>query len=114
MLKNTTQGTIVTAELREARTFTQKTVGLLKSENPAALFFRTQFGIHTFGMKFPIDIVICDSALRVHKIKKGLKPNRFFFWNPLWSYVFELPEGSIEKSSTTTGDILEMNLAPLS
>lgn len=107
IVNHTTQK-IVSEHTREARTLAEKTVGLLNSKNPAALFFRTRWGIHTFGMKFQIDVLVCDTEFRVCKIKQGLKPNRFFFWNPLWPNVFELPPGSIEKSNTTSDDILEI------
>lgn len=55
-------------------------------------------GVHTFGMKFSIDVVVLDKDGIVRAIKKNMPPGRFFFWNPRWKRVLELPAGSgVEK-----------------
>ncbi len=89
-----------------ARTMLQNTEGLLNATAPRAMLLRTRWGIHTFEMRFPIDVVITDATSIVRKIRRGLPPNRFFFWNPKYRRVLELPEGAIEKSGTEVGDML--------
>lgn len=74
--------------------------GLLGSQPQATLFY-TRFGIHTFGMNYPIDVVILDNKAIVQKIKENLQPNRFFFWNPLYKTVLELPEDTVKKLGLT-------------
>ncbi len=32
--------------------------------------------VHTFGMRFAIDVVFCDAELRVLKVVRGLRPGR--------------------------------------
>ncbi len=63
-------------------------------------------GVHTFGMRFPIDVVITDGTHAVRKIKCKLQPNRFFFWNPNYGNVLELPGGTVRRSNTAVGDTL--------
>ena len=84
----------------------EKTRGLLSTHFPRAIFFKTRWGIHTIGMRFSIDVVVMDTKYRVRKIKCALVPNKFFFWNPRYYNVLELPEGTIKKSGTEIGDTL--------
>jgi len=51
-------------------------------------------GVHTFGMRFPIDVVVLDGRGIVRALKKNMPPKRFFFWSPLWKRILELPSGS--------------------
>ncbi len=55
------------------------------------MLFYTRWGIHTFGMKYPIDIIVLDNQQKIIQIKYDLKPNRIFFWNPKYSSIIELP-----------------------
>lgn len=80
---------------------------LNKAEN---VLLQTRFGIHTFGLRFPIDVLILDNNNRVVKIKKGLKPNRIFLWNIKYDKVIELPNGEVNKNKIETGTSLTLNL----
>src|SRR4029079_6280811 len=60
------------------------------------LYFETRWGIHTFFVKEPIDVLILDEEKTVQVIKKGLKPWRLCFWNPKYGKVVELPKGTIK------------------
>lgn len=107
-LINTTKKTCLADSLIEAKTFKQQILGLIVHAQPIALLIHTRFGIHTFGMKYTIDILILDHTNHVVHIKEKLTPNRIFFWNPLFSKIIELPQGSIQKSKTTIGDIVRV------
>lgn len=76
---------------KQAKSIKDYTFGLLLEENRNGLLIKTRFGIHTFFMKFPIDVYVLDKNLKVVKVKKNLKPNRMFFWNPKYNMVVELP-----------------------
>ena len=76
--------------------------GLIGSK-PQPILFKTRFGIHTIGVRYPIDIVILDNKNVVQKIKEGLRPNNFFFWNPSFDKVIELPNGTVKKMRLQTG-----------
>lgn len=103
---NTYKKIIITKDLEEAKTFLDKSLGLLRRSSPRSLLFKTRFGIHTFGLKFNIDVLVLDKRLKVVKLRKSLKPNQFFFWNPRFNLIIELPEGSINQSKTRLGDYL--------
>lgn len=85
-----------------------KTIGLICKKNPENIYFKTRFGIHTFGMNFPIDILILDSHNIVKKIKKSLKPTSIFFWNPQYNTVLELKEKTIENMNICLGDTIDL------
>lgn len=84
-------------------TFSQSVTGLI-FRKPQNVYFRTHFGIHTFFMKYPIDVILLDESGKVMKIKKNLKPNKIFLWNFKYSRVVEMPEGTILKMGIDSGD----------
>jgi uncharacterized membrane protein (UPF0127 family) len=84
----------------------QKSIGLIGTPKAFPLFFSTRFGIHTFGVRFPIDVLILTKNNEVVKIKKNLLPNRFFFWNPKYSKVVELPAGEIQRLKIKNGETI--------
>jgi uncharacterized membrane protein (UPF0127 family) len=94
--------------VREARSFVEKSFGLLFYKNPVPMLFRTRFGIHTFGMRFPIDVIVVKKNGIVASQKKNLLPNRIFVWNPRFSTVIELPQGYIEEHVIRTGSKVEI------
>lgn len=110
MLKNTSKNTIVSDNYSFYKNSINKTKGLLFTVKPKTIIFKTRFGIHTFFMKYNIDLLILDKKKQVVVLKKSIKPNRIVFWNPKFDLVIELPSGSINKSKTEKGDILNFNL----
>ena len=104
---NMTRRRVLADNVLMAETFDEKTKGLSGRKEPAALFFKTRWGIHTFGMKFPIDCLVMNDKLEAKAIKENIKPNRFFFWPPKYRNVLELPVGAVSKTGTKLGDVLE-------
>lgn len=90
---------MVTVEVKKARNLKEKIQGLIGKDTPFSLMIETHFGIHTFGVKFPIDVLVLNNKNKVVAIKKCLKPNRIFLWSPKYGKVIELPAGTIEKKS---------------
>lgn len=97
-----------TIRVTRLTTTLQKTIGLLGKKQPESVLFETRFGIHTFGMQFPIDVVILSDTYRVEKFHQGLMPNRIFVWNPRYRYVLELPSGKINALHIHLGDKLRL------
>ncbi len=110
VLKNVTKDTILTKDLKEAKSALDQIFGLLRRSNPRSLLFKTRFGIHTFGLQEPIDVVVLDDSFKIVKLRENLKPNRLFFWNPKYSLVIELPAETLKKSKTSIGCYLELKL----
>ncbi len=81
---------------------------MLTAKKAYPVLFRTRFGIHTFGMRFPIDVLVLDSKNVVVVLKKQLNPNRIFIWNPRFDTVIELPEGEIEKLKIQKGSAIKI------
>ncbi|OGH08351.1 MAG: hypothetical protein A2171_00220, partial [Candidatus Levybacteria bacterium RBG_13_35_9] len=66
-----------------AKNFKEKSLGLIFLKKPKALFLKTHFGLHTFFVNFPLDIIILDKNSKVVKLKGNLVPNKIFLWNPI-------------------------------
>lgn len=85
-----------------------QSLGLLKYKTPTAMLLKTHFGIHTFGMKYPIDVLILDKQNRVTSMKENMKPNSIFVWNIKHNTVLELPPGTLKKTNTKRSDQLKI------
>ena len=110
-LVNKSRNKALSFDLKQASSFSDQLLGLLKKSNPRSLMFKTRYGIHTFFMDKPIDVVVLDGNFKVVKLAESLQPNRLFFWNPRYNCILELPEGVIKKIKTQVGDTLEVELA---
>lgn len=80
--------------------------GLLTAHKPYPLLIPTRFGIHTFGMRYPIDAVVLDRTQRIVILKRHLLPNHIFLWNPKFPFVLELPDGMIKQRNLSSNDRL--------
>lgn len=94
---------IISKNAKLATSFIDKSLGLIINKDYDAIIFETRFGIHTFGMKKEIDIVVLDNKNRVVRIKDNLKPNRFFFWNLKFNTVTEFRK----KVRIKVGDLIQ-------
>lgn len=88
---------MIVIEAKKLTTLRSKLLGLIGRDRPESIFFRTRFGIHTFGVRFPIDVVILNTQNRIVALKECLQSNNIFFWNPLHNKVLELPMGTIKQ-----------------
>lgn len=65
--------------------------------------------IHTFFMRFNIDVIFIDRDGLISEIIKGLEPWRISPYVKEAEFVIELPEGTIDRTETSVGD--EISLA---
>jgi uncharacterized protein len=111
---NRTRGTTLASSVDLADTPKSRRMGLLRHESLAPgqglWIFPTQ-AIHTFGMRFPIDVAFLDRSLRIKRIYHQLAPFRLttFVWGA--KSVLELPSGCLANTSTAVGD--ELQITPL-
>lgn len=96
-------------KVKKLESLASRTRGLIGTHSPTPVYFKTRLGIHTFFMKFPLDIVITDNRFMVVKTKKSLQPNRIFIWYPKYSRVFELPVGTINKEMIIIGTSIKIS-----
>jgi uncharacterized membrane protein (UPF0127 family) len=64
--------------------------------------------VHTFFMRFPIDVLLLDKTLCVIGLYAPLRPGRFSACYSGTVCCIELPAGAIENSMTSAGDQLAL------
>jgi uncharacterized membrane protein (UPF0127 family) len=64
--------------------------------------------VHTFAMKFALDLIYLDRKHRVVKVRESVRPGRISGAFRAHS-VIELPTGSIAASQTHPGDLLQFD-----
>jgi uncharacterized protein len=99
---------MITLNVKPLYGILDRSKGLIFTKTPQSALIYTRFGIHTFGMNFALDILILDKHYKIVKLKKNIKPNRIFLWNPLYKTVIELPSGDIQKNNLKTGDTIKI------
>ena len=70
------------------------------------LWIRPCRSIHTFFMRFPIDVAYVSSEGTVVKTRAGLRPFRLSMGGRGAHSVLELPAGSLERAGLKVGDSL--------
>lgn len=65
-------------------------------------------GVHTFMMRFPIDVLYVGEGGRVVHVTQHLMPNRVGPFIRDARLVIELPSGTVARTQTTVGDQLEI------
>lgn len=114
---NLTKKTWLATKVRKADNFLTRLVGLLKRKTlgpEEALWLMPSKGIHTIGMKFPIDVIFLNRRNIVQSIIPEMAPYRISGVHFTSYSVLELPNGTIRKSRTEIGDQLEISLAETS
>jgi uncharacterized membrane protein (UPF0127 family) len=114
---NLTKQTWLATKVRKADNFLTRLIGLLKRTHlgpEEALWLMPSKGIHTIGMKFPIDVVFLTRDNEVVGVISGLAPYRVSAVHLRGYSVMELPAGTIKKSRTEIGDKFEISLAEVS
>lgn len=89
-----------------ADTSEKRRTGLLKHErlNPGeGLWIVPCESVHTFFMKFPIDLLYLDKQKKVRKVRHAVPAWRLSMCLSAHS-IIELPAGTLEKSGTQVGD----------
>lgn len=108
---NRTRGTTVGERVELADTSLTRLWGLLGRrglEAGGGLWITPSSGVHTMGMRFPIDVVGLDKHRRVIKVWHELAPYRVTSVSLKMHSVIELAAGGIRASDTELGDLLEV------
>ena len=107
MIVNITKKTIISKKYYRLKNL-EKISGLIGRKQKVVVF-KTRFGIHTFLLKSPIDVIVLDKYSKAVILKCSLKPNRIFLWNIKYDTVIELPENYIKNSKTELNDFLKVS-----
>lgn len=97
-----------------AKSFKSRLFGLLvykSMPSDTLMYFPYTHSIHTFFMKFPIDVIFVDSKFKVIKVLSNLIPGRIGFSLAIEvRHVLEGPCGWINQKNIKIGDTLYVDL----
>jgi uncharacterized membrane protein (UPF0127 family) len=108
-VRNATRGVELAASAGAAETSKERRTGLLRHERLApgeGLWIAPCEAVHTFGMKFPIDVVFLNRQRKVLKVRENVGPRKIAVCLRAHS-VLELPAGTVAATGTAPGDVLE-------
>ena len=114
LLENTRSGCVVADRLLTAFDSASRRKGLLGRHalpQKSALLIAPCNAIHTFFMRFPIDVAFVAKDGRVVQVRPTLSAWRIAM--ALRAYaVIELPAGALASSDTVPGDVLSIRTIP--
>lgn len=113
LVRNQTRSTVLADKADIADSSAKRRTGLLKHarlEAGEGLWIVPCESVHTWFMKFPIDLVYVDKRHKVRKVRSAVPPWRLSACLLAHS-VLELPAGTIRQSGTVRGDQLVIEKA---
>jgi uncharacterized protein len=112
--RNASLNKVIADRVGVAATRASRAVGLLSRtglEPGEALWIVPSRGVHTWGMRFAIDILALDEAGTVIDCVSNLKPWRLRLPRKGTAGVLELPAGTLMASGTAIGHHVLLELA---
>lgn len=112
-ISNLTRRSVLATFAEVADHGAKRSKGLLGRDGLAAgegLWIVPCEAVHTFGMRFAIDLVYIDRKKRVRKVRSGVRPWRMSACLAAHS-ILELPSGTVRETRTVPGDMLEFSPA---
>ena len=109
-VRNQTRGTLLGDAITLANTSALRRTGLLKHTHldpGTGLWIVPCESVHTFFMKFAIDLVYVDRKHKVRKVRHAVGPWRLSACLTAHS-ILELPPGTARETGTEAGDQLEI------
>ena len=110
VVRNQTRNTVLADSAEVADTSEKRRTGLLKHDrlDPGqGLWIVPCESVHSFFMKFAIDLVYLDRAKKVKKVRHNMVPWRMSACLTAHS-ILELPAGVLKSTGTAAGDQLEI------
>ncbi|MBN2027903.1 MAG: DUF192 domain-containing protein [Actinobacteria bacterium] len=112
---NLTRGTVLAQRAAVAETPGSRRRGLLGTDSlrdGEGLLILPCRQVHTFGMRYPIDVVFVDKSLTVRRITHRMRPGRLGTLVLSSRAVLEIPAAKAEETGTQRGDALDFLPAP--
>lgn len=112
---NRTRQAYLATKLRVAQTHWSRLCGLMLADSTAfgaghGLWIVPSHGVHTFAMRFPIDVVYLNADRIVVYMEQNLRPWRIAAVRKQATSVLELPGSSLGSTGTKVGDEIEIVL----
>jgi uncharacterized protein len=104
---NVTRSRALGDRIHIANTYFTRLRGLLgrKGLEPGeGLLIVPSRGVHMFGMRFPLDVLLLDEERRVRKLYPNLQPGKTTGMHRGIRFALELPVGTIAATETQEGD----------
>lgn len=108
-IHNETRGTLLAERSRWADRAWSRMRGLLgQNELPPGegMVLVPCWSVHSFFLRFPIDVIYLDRERTVVKTVGALKPFRASLGGRSVHYAVEVPPGTVRQSGTSVGDRL--------
>ena len=105
----TNEGRFIAHEVRIACSFRTHVLGLARERSlptRAGLLLSAAYGVHTFGMRFAIDVVFLSRQMRVLGLASAVPPWRVLLAPRGTGRVLELAAGHIVATGLKTGTFL--------
>ncbi len=109
---NRTRGSVLVKDGKTAASPWARLRGLLGHaplKPGEGMLLRGEKAIHTFGMGFAIDVLFLDRTGLVVRIYNSMPPLRATRYVLRSADVLELPAGTIERTGTLVGDVIELH-----
>ena len=100
---------VLAKSVTKASHLLEKIRGLIGKDNLSeqeAFWIPSCPSIHTFFMKFPIDVIFVDKNMKVTSCFKGVKPYRIVMGSWKSNSVFEMQAGKLNQLEIKKGDEL--------
>jgi uncharacterized membrane protein (UPF0127 family) len=112
---NRTRQSYLATELRVAGTHWSRLRGLMLADrrnfgSGQGLWIVPSHGVHTFAMRFPIDVIYLNEDKVVVYMKQNLQPWRVAAVRSQAASVLELPGSTLDGTGTSLGDEIEIVL----
>ncbi len=106
---NLSKNTLLAEDALVAEAWLRRAIGLLgrkEMQKNIALVIRPCQAIHTFFMRFSIDVIFVNRKNEIIGLETDFKPWRMskIYWQA--KFAVELPAGRISKSRSSEGDII--------
>jgi uncharacterized membrane protein (UPF0127 family) len=113
---NRTRRSYLATNLRVAGTHWSRLRGLMLTDpsgfsDGQGLWIVPSHGVHTFAMRFPIDVLYLNAESVVVYMKQNLQPWRVAAVRHQAASVLELPGSTLEPTGTVVGDEIEIVIA---
>lgn len=100
---------LIASHVITAKSLKQRIKGLIgykELQSQEAFWITACPSIHTFFMKFPIDVIFTDKKFRIVSLFENVSTRRFLFGGFKSQNVFEMKVGQIQIHNLKRGDLL--------
>lgn len=109
---NSTQNNLIADDVKVAKNFFTRTFGLIPKnalKSGEGLVIKPCCSIHTFFMKFTIDVIFVNKKNEVIALYENVKPWRILPIHFSSHYVIELSAGEITSKCLKKGDLITIS-----